>query len=41
MAFNLRLITFIEFRDNRMYIKHICRHAEYDRLADKYRRNKE
>jgi|TARA_R110002124_G_scaffold85566_2_gene222005 mRNA interferase HigB len=38
---NLRLIAFIEFRDNRMYVKHICSHAEYDRLTDKYRRNRE
>lgn len=38
---NLRMIAFIEFRDNRMYVKHICSHAEYDRLADKYRRKKE
>jgi mRNA interferase HigB len=38
---NLRLIAFIEFRDNRMYVKHISSHAEYDRLSDKYRRNKE
>jgi mRNA-degrading endonuclease HigB of HigAB toxin-antitoxin module len=38
---NLRLITFIEFRDNRMYVKHISSHAESDRLTDKYRRNKE
>ncbi|WP_072678152.1 type II toxin-antitoxin system HigB family toxin [Marinobacter nauticus] len=38
---NLRLIAFIEFRDNRMYVKHICGHVEYDRLTDKYRRNRE
>jgi mRNA interferase HigB len=38
---NLRLIAFIEFRDNRMYVKYISSHAEYDRLTDKYRRNKE
>jgi mRNA interferase HigB len=38
---NLRMIAFIEFRDNRMYVKHICSHAEYDRLTDKYRRKKE
>jgi mRNA interferase HigB len=37
----LRLIAFIEFRDNRMYVKHICNHAEYDQLTEKYRRNKE
>ncbi len=32
----LRLIAFIEFRDNRMYVKHIVSHAEYDRLCKKY-----
>ena len=30
---NLRLIAFIEFRDNRMYVKHIVNHAEYDKLC--------
>jgi mRNA interferase HigB len=38
---NLRLIAFIEFRDNRMYVKHIVSHAEYDKLTDKYRKTKE
>ncbi|MGL4446336.1 MAG: type II toxin-antitoxin system HigB family toxin [Aeromonas sp.] len=38
---NLRLIAFIEFRDGRMYVKHIVSHAEYDKLTEKYRRNKE
>jgi mRNA interferase HigB len=33
---NLRLIAFIEFRDNRMYVKHITTHTEYDKLCDKY-----
>lgn len=33
---NLRLIAFIEFRDNRMYVKHIVTHAEYDKLCRKY-----
>ncbi|MCP3684285.1 MAG: cytoplasmic protein [bacterium] len=33
---NLRLIAFIEFRDNRMYVKHIVPHAEYDKLCNKY-----
>ena len=32
---NLRLIAFIEFRDNRMYVKHITSHAEYDKLCNK------
>ena len=33
---NLRLIAFIEFRDNRMYVRHITTHTEYDKLCDKY-----
>jgi len=33
---NLRLIAFIEFRDNRMYIRHISSHSEYDKLCKKY-----
>jgi len=33
---NLRLIAFIEFQDNRMYVKHIFFHAEYDKLCKKY-----
>ncbi|MDQ2077437.1 type II toxin-antitoxin system HigB family toxin [Marinimicrobium sp. ABcell2] len=37
---NLRLIAFIEFRDNRMYVKHIVSHADYDKLTDKYRKSR-
>ena len=33
---NLRLIAFIEFRDSRMYVKHIVTHSEYDKLCKKY-----
>ncbi len=33
---NLRLIAFIEFQDNRMYVKHICTHADYDKICKKY-----
>lgn len=33
---HLRLIAFIEFRDSRMYVKHISSHAEYDKLCQKY-----
>jgi len=33
---NLRLIAFIDFRNNRMYVKHIVSHAEYDRLCARY-----
>ena len=38
---SLRLIAFIEFRGNRMYVKHFVSHAGYDRLTEKYQRNKE
>ena len=33
---SLRLIAFIEFRDNRMYVRHITSHTEYDKLRKKY-----
>lgn len=33
----LRLIAFIEFRDNRMYVKHIVNHTDYDKLCKHYR----
>ena len=33
---NLRLIAFIEFRDNRLYVRHIVPHAEYDKLCKRY-----
>lgn len=33
---NLRLIAFIEFRDRRIYVKHIVTHAEYDKLCKRY-----
>ncbi|MBO9483856.1 type II toxin-antitoxin system HigB family toxin [Salinisphaera sp. G21_0] len=33
---NLRLIAFIEYRDNRIYVKHIVSHSEYDKLCKKY-----
>lgn len=35
---NLRMIAFIEFVQNRMYVKHIVTHAEYDRLTQRYKR---
>ena len=38
---NLRLIAFIEFRDKRMYVRHIVPHAEYDRLCRHYRKHAE
>lgn len=34
---NLRLITFIQFVNKRMYIKHIVNHADYDKLTTKHR----
>lgn len=35
---NLRLLAFIEFHNNVMYIKHIVNHQDYDRLTAKYRK---
>jgi len=35
---HLRLIAFIEFRTNRIYVKHIVTHAEYDKLCKRYAR---
>ena len=33
---NLRLIAFIEFKDNRTYVKHIVNHTEYIKLSRRY-----
>jgi len=33
---NLRLLAFIEFRHNRIYVKHILNHKAYDNLCKKY-----
>ncbi len=38
---NLRMIAFIAFMDNRMYVKHIVPHREYDRLCNRYRQERE
>lgn len=38
---NVRMIAFIEFRDNRMYVKHIVTHSEYDKLCKKYAKETE
>jgi mRNA interferase HigB len=38
---NLRIIAFIQFTNKRIYIKHIATHAEYDKLTEYYRKNKE
>ena len=35
---HLRLMAFIQFEQNRMYIKHILSHAEYDKLCTKYKK---
>jgi mRNA interferase HigB len=37
---NLRLLAFIEFRDQRMYVKHIVTHSEYDKLCEFYAKGK-
>jgi len=34
----LRLMAFIEFQYNRLYVRHIVTHAEYDKLTEKYRK---
>ncbi len=31
-------IAFIQFIHNRMYVKHILTHAEYDKLCNRYAR---
>ena len=33
---HLRVIAFIQFLHNRMYVKHIVSHAEYDKLCKRY-----
>jgi mRNA interferase HigB len=35
---HLRMMEFIQFSQNRIYVKHIVAHAEYDRLCEQYRR---
>ncbi|GMR21514.1 MAG: type II toxin-antitoxin system HigB family toxin [Gammaproteobacteria bacterium] len=35
---HLRVIAFIQFVHNRMYVKHILTHAEYDKLCNRYAR---
>jgi mRNA interferase HigB len=34
----LRIIAYIHFSQNRMYVKHIVTHREYDRLCWRYRK---
>lgn len=38
---NLRVITFIQFVNKRMYIKHIVNHVDYDKLTEKYSNSKD
>lgn len=35
---NLRVLAFIQFVNQRIYIKHIVSHAEYDKLIASYRK---
>lgn len=38
---HLRIMFFADFERARIFIKHISSHAEYERLTDFYRRNRE
>lgn len=38
---SLRLISYIDFRLHKIFVKHIVSHAEYDKLTAYYRGNKE
>jgi mRNA interferase HigB len=33
---HLRVIAFMQFQQNRMYVKHILTHAEYDKFCKSY-----
>lgn len=33
---HLRIIAFIQFNHNRMYVKHIVTHANYDKICQRY-----
>jgi mRNA interferase HigB len=35
---HLRVITFIQFAQNRMYVKHILTHAAYSKLCNRFAR---
>lgn len=37
---NLRLLAFIEFKHDRIFIKHIVSHAEYDKLTKNTQKSK-
>jgi len=36
----LRIMALIFFRNQKFYVKHIVTHAEYDKLCNKYRKEK-
>lgn len=36
----IRLIAVIFFRGQKLYVKHVVSHSDYDELTDKYRRGK-
>jgi len=36
---NLRMLAFIQFYQNRIFVKHIVTHADYDKLCNVYRKN--
>ncbi|EEF9883224.1 type II toxin-antitoxin system HigB family toxin [Salmonella enterica subsp. enterica serovar Kentucky] len=38
---SLKLISYIDFRLHKIFVKHIVSHAEYDKLTAYYRGNKE
>lgn len=38
---SLRLISYIDFRLHKIFVKHIVSHAEYDKLTAYYRGNEE
>jgi mRNA interferase HigB len=38
---NLRLILFIQFVNKRIFVKHIVSHADYDKLSERYRKEKQ
>jgi len=37
---NLRLIAYINFEIKKIFVKHIVKHSEYDKLTDYYRSHK-
>ncbi len=37
----LRLIAYVQFQQNRMYVKHIVTHAEYDKLCKRFAKERQ